>query len=275
MADELAGALAPAAPVADAPAANAVPASENPALGEAQKQEPVQPPKTFTEDEVRHTVNERLSKERKRLERIVRAEMERDHYKQQLETLQRPAQQPQQPGAPKADDPKYASNYEQYLIDKAKFELKQEQLAEARAREEQSKAQRQQSVQADLGKTLRQKIEAAAEKYPDIEDVAQGDVPYTEPMLHYFADSDLAGDLIYHLGKNPKEAARIADLSAAGQFRELAKLESKLSAPPKPTSAPSPIKPASGNSGGEKDPDKMTTDEWREWREAQLRSKRR
>lgn len=80
---------------------------------------------------------------------------------------------------------------------------------------------------------------------------------------------DDAHQVIYQLGKNPEEAARILALPPIQQGRELERIAAKAAqAPaPKPVSkAPQPITPVDSVAAAEKAPSKMTTAEWMEWR---------
>jgi hypothetical protein len=114
---------------------------------------------------------------------------------------------------------------------------------------------------------MRAKLAKGSEKYDDFEDRVMGNVPFTRPMVAFFEDSEIAHDLAYHLAGLPDEVARLGRLSPAAQFRELTKLESKLSAPPTPTKTPPPIVPNSGQARVSKDYSEMTTAEHVEaWR---------
>lgn len=89
-----------------------------------------------------------------------------------------------------------------------------------------------------------------------------------------------AGDghkVLYHLGQNPDEAARIAALSPTRMAIELVKV-AQTAAKPKPvSSAPAPIKTVDGTSKG--DPTALSDDldysEWEKRRQAQLDARRR
>lgn len=80
---------------------------------------------------------------------------------------------------------------------------------------------------------------------------------------------DDAHKVIYNLGKNPEEAARILSLPAVQQGRELERLALKASQPAAKavSRAPAPITPVDSNVSGEVDPSKMSMDEWVKWRE--------
>ncbi len=112
---------------------------------------------------------------------------------------------------------------------------------------------------------------AARDKFADYDAVTRNPgVPITDSMLEVIRDSEAGPDLVYHLGKNIPEAARIAALPAIRQAAELGKLEARLTAPkPLPKQPPAPVDPVNGiASGGQKDPGKMSFAEYKAWREA-------
>lgn len=77
-----------------------------------------------------------------------------------------------------------------------------------------------------------------------------------------------AHKVIYSLGKNPEEALRILALPPLQQGRELERMANKAGQPaPKAVSkAPAPITPVDGSTTVEKDPSKMSMDDWAKWR---------
>ena len=91
------------------------------------------------------------------------------------------------------------------------------------------------------------RVEKVRDKYDDYDDVVKNpSLRITDEMAEVIKASDLGPDLAYHLGSNPKEAARIAGLHPLHQARELGKIEASLIANPpakKTTSAPDPITP--------------------------------
>lgn len=81
--------------------------------------------------------------------------------------------------------------------------------------------------------------------------ISQKDLKITRFMAIAMADSDEAGAIAYHLGKNPDEAERISKLSTLAQAKEIGKLEVLAANAKKPptkrtTSAPDPIEPIKG-----------------------------
>jgi hypothetical protein len=260
MTDVLAGSAAPVIPVTPAPGAQPVTAPEVPSSPD-QATDSVKPqPRTFTEEEHRKAISDRLAKERRRLERTVRAEVERDLLKQQLESRDRPAAQAEQPkGEPQAKD---FNEYDEYLLAKAEYRLEQKLAKQNETKQRESAQEQQQRSVRGLAEAIDAKFAAARDKHEDFDEVVRApNVPFTEPMAAFFAESDIGGDLAYHLANNLDEAKRIAGLSPGGIFRELVKLESTLSAPPKPTQAPPPIVPSGGSAVVKKDWKDMTTTE--------------
>lgn len=75
------------------------------------------------------------------------------------------------------------------------------------------------------------KVEAIKDRSPDALAKFYA-VPCSPMMADYLAETDKAGELAAHLGSNPHEARRIAELPSARQAIELAKLEGKLSSAP-------------------------------------------
>lgn len=122
---------------------------------------------------------------------------------------------------------------------------------------------------------------AGTENFPDFNDAvntlnmagAQGNRGFYEAV----ATLEKAPDVLYHLGKHPEEASRILAMpSIAEQAVALARLETKITKPVnKPVSkAPAPINALNATAtGAEKDPDKMTTAQWMEWRKSQIEAR--
>ena len=92
-----------------------------------------------------------------------------------------------------------------------------------------------------------------------------------QQVLEAVAELPDAHKVLYSLGSNMEEAARIFSLSPMPMAVALAKL-SAAPAKAKPVSnAPPPIKPVIGTpKAGEPDPDKMTTAQWVKWRQGEV-----
>jgi hypothetical protein len=163
--------------------------------------------------------------------------------------------------------------YEEWVRASAKYEAAQEvrQLLAEQGKAEVEK-QKQSRHEAFIAKA-----ESFATTTPDFEEVAFNPrLAITETMATVLDQSDQGPQILYHLGKHPEEAMRIAGLSDYQVGLEIGRLEARVTLPqPKTvTQAPPPIRPLSGGSGSAiVDPDKMTSDEWRKWREDQLRKR--
>lgn len=143
-------------------------------------------------------------------------------------------------------------------------------------REKQEQEQRTQTEQAEKVKTWTLRQEQYADSKDDYYQVALNpDLPVTMAMTDAIATSENGPEVLYWLGSNPAEAARIANMSDFAAAREIGRLEARLSAPPpkKTTKAPPPINPLSGSgSKAITDPDKMPVKDWLKWREKNLQS---
>lgn len=266
MSDVLDGASAPvipASPATPAPGAQPVIAPDAPAgQDQAQPPEGQEPakPRTYTEEEHRKGISERLKKESRRLERIARAEAERDYYKSLVERGQ-----PKAEAAPKKDEAPQPKDYPDFESwQDAKIEWKARQiLAEERDKSQrESDEDRTAREESERVTKLAQNVLAGAKKYPDFREVVdESDSPITRTMALAISESKFAADLAYHLSKNSEEAERIAALPASLQAHEVHMLAQKLAVPPAPTKAPAPIVPNNSNASPSKDWKEMSTKE--------------
>lgn len=208
------------------------------------------------------------------------AERRADQLQEALIEAQRQRQAPKEPVAPppqqnepKVDD--YGS-YEEYLSAladhraEAKVTAKFAELQRSHAEEMQKrqKAERDQAFQA--------KVQTFRESHEDFDDVVRNpSLPITDDMVGLLNLSEKGPELLYQLGKNPAEAARIAGLPRDQAAMEMGRMEAKLGQiqPKTNSNAPPPIEPLTEGRGSlSKDPDKMTTSEWKRWREGNLRN---
>lgn len=194
------------------------------------------------------------------VESAVKADREENaRLKQQLETLRsRPPERPaqtQQPSAqpaldtsdpaPLATDAKYAGphGYEEYLTDKAMHRYR----AEERARDTRD-------GQRAIGEAIGRKVQAAKTKFADFETVTAGSwdeasktgtgLWLTPSMIQFVRESDDAMDVLYHLGKNMTEHARIVALSPAMQLANLGQIAHLIRTPAVNAGIPEKRKPA-------------------------------
>lgn len=116
-----------------------------------------------------------------------------------------------------------------------------------------------------------------AEEYPDfMKAVTTLDaLGITGDQVQSLLGMDDAHKVIYSLGKNPEEALRILSLPPLQQGRELERLALKAGQPAAKavSKAPAPITPVDSSTTVEKDPSKMSTDEWMKWREKNTKTR--
>ena len=239
-----------------------VPAPELEATAAVQPEENVTPEtpaeqevsKTFTQEELDAIVGKRLAREQRKWER---------------EQQQRLAEQEARQRAPAPADivPDQFDTYEDYA----------EALAERKAEELLAKREAARQ-QAELLEAYHDREEAARDKYDDFEQVAYNpELPVTEVMAQSIQASDVGPDVLYWLGSNPKEAARIARLPTILQAKEIGKIEAVMTSNPpvrKTSTAPAPIAPVTARSNGTPrydttDPRSTKTMSTSEWIEAE------
>ena len=227
MADEPVVPVAGEAPAAPVPKVTATPEA---AALETPEQKPADAPKTFTQEELDAAVGKRLAKEQRK--------WEREQAQQRAVAAAPPA-----PAVPAGAAP----------TTEAEVLALAERLANQREQERQN---------AKIAEVYADREETAREKYDDFDQVAYNPkLTITEAMAETIRESTVGPEIIYHLGSNPAEAKRIAQLSPLSQAKEIGKLEDKLSSNPpakRTSSAPAPIVPVAGR--GSSTPTYDTTD---------------
>ena len=205
------------------PEATAAPESPQESTPEGQ-----QPTKTFTQDELDAIVSKRLAREQRKWER---------EQAQRLQQAPKPAAPP-----PAPDDFESAQHYAEALAEQKAQELLARRDAEAQ--------------QAALLDAYKDREEEARDRYEDFEQVAYNpNLPVTDVMAQAIQASEIGPEVIYYLGSNPKEAARISRLSPVLQAKEIGKIEVNLTSNPpvkKTSTAPAPLAPVTAtrsNSG--------------------------
>lgn len=162
----------------------------------------------------------------------------------------------------------FEKSHARWVIDVAKFEMRQEQIAEQRNQ----RLTVQQKEQQKLRDTFESKMEKAAETDPSILTLLEDDtLPVHKSALDIIYESDVPAELLKALNKDRKEATRIFHLFNSNPImaaREMGKLESRLqnapkAEPPKRVSAaPEPIKPIKGSGSGLVDDANLPIDQW-------------
>lgn len=113
---------------------------------------------------------------------------------------------------------------------------------------------------------------------PQLNNMAQilGGIPTT--LTEAAIESGSPHEVLYHLAKNPDEAARIALLPPTRQAVAVAKLAQNVSAPRKVTSAPPPISPkvqGIGSAPASLDDPNISMEEWARLRNEQAMARRK
>jgi len=216
-------------------------------------EEQTTPSKTFTQEELDAIVGKRLAREQRKWER------EQAQRLTELEARKAPPVNP-----PAADDFESAQAYAEALAERKAQEL----IAQREAAKQ----------QAQLLDAYHEKEEDARSRYDDFEQVAYNpQLPVTDVMAQTIQASDIGPDVIYWLGSNPKEAARISTLPSILQAKEIGKIEAKLASDPpvkKTSTAPAPIAPVAARATGSPaydttDPRSIKTMSTTEWIEAE------
>lgn len=264
----------PAAPAPAAPVdkAEAVPGQPAPADSAPATAPDGQTPETPDQAEKRGT--RRFDRKIDRLHRrAAEAEARAALFEKQLTEVRQQQAPPVDPAAPRLDQ---FDDVEKYAASKAKYES--EKTLREHTTKQQSNAQKQQ--QALLVEDWEAKAERAAGKYDDFDEIV-GELKPVNALTMAIMEAENAEDVAYYLGKNLKEAQRIAALPPVSQIREIGKIEAKLlAAPPKPKSpskAPAPITPLTGATPVASDVPSETDDypTWFKKRQKQVHGARR
>lgn len=219
--------------------AETAPAVEATVSVETTPEQPTEQPKAekkFSQAEVEAIVGKRLA----RAERKWQSEYQR-------QAVQPEQPKPEQPSKPSPD--KYAST-EEYIEAVSDWKAKQVVEQTLSEREKQHREEAARKAQAAAYSNYARREESARIAYEDFDDVVYNpSVPITDAMVHAIQHEERGPDIAYHLGKNPQEAARIAQLPPFLQAKEIGKLAVKLPDPTPAkttTSAPAPIRPLAG-----------------------------
>jgi hypothetical protein len=153
----------------------------------------------------------------------------------------------------------------------------EQRTAEDRARTETETHQRWEALRSTYEE--RRAALVADPAYADYAEVAEAPtLQVSESMIPPLMNVENGPSVLYHLGKNPTEAARIAKLDPLAQAVEIGKLSATLAQPVRaqPTRAPRPLEPVGNRaSAGPRDVEDMSMDEYANERLSKLRSERR
>lgn len=191
---------------------------------------------------------------------------------------------PVRPVAPKAEEFDTWESYEtarlEYVERLSDWKLDQQMRARTEAEKKAAEEREQQSRDQQRAATFAERVKAVQARYPDFEQVAYSEaVPMSEAMRDVIVDSEQGPELAYWLGKNPEEAARIAQLPPLAAARELGRVEARLGGgatspakQPKATSAPEPIRPvsAAGRATSPEVTDESFAADYEAWKKARM-----
>ena len=181
----------------------------------------------------------------RKIDRLYKANAEQkaraDYLEQQLQSLI-PKQQ-EIPGSPRIED---FDDLDKFIEAKTEFQAEQKikGLQQDHQRELNKRSQQM------LVNSWEEKSARAYDKYDDFDEVV-GDIKPVNGISVAIMQADNAEDVAYYLGKNIKEAQRIAQLDPIAQIREIGRLEAKLLNEPQkaktPSQLPEPIRPLRGS----------------------------
>lgn len=136
---------------------------------------------------------------------------------------------------------------------------------------------REQELQRAKQQPVQEAVKAIREADEDAFSALQDLPALSETTLVAIADADDPAKVAHWLGENPDEAQRLFGLSPSKTGREIAKIEARLSQTqqkPKTTNAPPPPKQVKGSGSVQKDPTKMSYEEYKAWRNGEARAKK-
>lgn len=242
---------------------------ETPAVVENNDAEPVtqetpQSPETDEASPATDTSAPQKTGAEKRIGQLTRkyrqAERENEALRERFDALEKRIGPEPEPDRPHADDFEAASDYEDAL-----FQWRDD----VKAHKETVKPKEPQENAPEGWDDFTDQVENLKKTHPDIEKlVFSDDYSCTKDMMTILMDSEKGAEIAYHLATNKDEARRIAALSPTAQARELFKIEQGSSIPT--SNAPDPANNLRPGGQSDKNPDDMTADEWRAWRESQL-----
>ncbi|WP_299077169.1 hypothetical protein [uncultured Paraglaciecola sp.] len=243
-----------------------------------------------TEAEASATEQTEVSKPNKVQERINQLTREKYEARQEAAALEKriselesrkPEESKPASKAPIEDD---FDNYNDYQVAQSEYVAeKAAELAYSRVAAE-NKSRNDNAQQSEKTRELEakkasfdKKLDQKRGNFQDFEEVAYGHKFMNQDMAERIIGMDKGPEVAYHLGSHLDVAERIFSMPLIDQAVELAKIEMQVESlnPKKVSDAPDLIKPISGHEKVHADPDKMSADQWAEWRNRDLESKGR
>ncbi len=143
-------------------------------------------------------------------------------------------------------------------------------------------AQQREAQQRQYNSFVGSRVAEAEQKYDDFREVVleNPQVPQlgnaNPALLNAILSHENFADLAYYLGKNPREAHRIAGLHPTTAIMEVGRIAERLAKPaPRQTQAPAPpAQVGSASATADKDPSTMSYDEFVKWRRRSIAQRR-
>lgn len=174
-------------------------------------------------------------KRQKGLEAALLAERrKRQEFEQRLAQYEQQRQPQQQHQADKEPQESEFATQQEYLRALAKFEARQI-VAQERAEAEKERLEQQERDRLnEIQRHANETVSKGQAKYKDFDSVINDGLgPFLNQQLQQaLLMSEQGHEVAYWLGKNPAEAARVAQLPPMAMVRELAFIETKLQAQP-------------------------------------------
>lgn len=205
---------------------------------------------------------------------------ENSELRQRLDALEERI--PDKPREPELKEPKREDfdSVEDYLEAKSDYKLEVKLRERDRKEQQQSQQERVIQQQRQLAQSWTEKMEDARDAYEDFDDVLEtSEVPVTDTMATFFAESEIGADVAYHIAQDP-EYRKLARMSPLRQAAELGRIEDKVKAQlnkpkaRKPSNAPPPPEPVKPKGKTDKGPsEKDNIDDWMKKRRKQVHGK--
>lgn len=187
-----------------------------------------------------------LTRLRRQAERTAEEERrQRQALEERIARLEKPSQEPsaekQQDAPDEEDSPKppdpadytYGEVDSQYLSDMVSFNVSQKLQEEKQKEAEKRQAEAATRQQRELSEKWDALGETGKTTYDDFEDVVIGGAnagryQLSPTLAQAIPESEFGADILYHLASNPKESARVAEMSPVRQVAYLGRLEAAL-----------------------------------------------
>jgi hypothetical protein len=209
-----------------------------------------------------------------------------ESVKQQQTQPPAPAQEQvePEPDPDEFDDPKtYTKAYTAWYDRKAEKRIQAiaqqtQKEAETAAERKLAKSEEEKRLRA-LNDGFGLKQQEFAEKTPGYWDAIKNPALsfFNGDFLEAIKGDEIGPQLAYHIATTPSVVAKLAAQSVPQRLATLGRLAADLSRPPPPpkvTAAPEPPTPIGSGSGGQVEPDKLSTTDWMTYRTKQILAKR-